>query len=63
MAFALAFTTTSATYGKQEYVKKEKKGCVYCHTKAAKGDAKDLTDAGKHYKEHHSFEGYKAKEK
>ena len=54
----LVFTTT-ASFGKAEYSKKEKKGCVYCHVKAG---SKDLNDAGKYYKDHkNSFEGYKEK--
>jgi len=45
------------SFGKAEYAKKEKKTCVFCHTKAG---SKDLNDAGKYYKEHNnSLEGYK----
>ena len=48
---------TSATFGKPEYTKKEKKACTYCHTKA---NDKELNDAGKYYQEHnHSLDGYK----
>ena len=51
----------SIAYAKPEYSKKEKKGCTFCHVKMG---SKDLTDAGKYYKEHnHSLEGYKAPEK
>jgi len=52
---------TSATYGKQEYAKKEKKNCVFCHAKveAKEAMAKNLNDAGKYYAEHdHSLDGY-----
>ncbi len=52
----------STSFAKPEYAKKEKKGCVYCHptTKGGKED-KDLTKAGKYYRDHnHSLEGYKA---
>ena len=43
---------------KPEYAKKEGKACTFCHTP---GKFKELTDAGKYYKEHnHSLEGYKA---
>ena len=43
---------------KPEYGKKEKKGCTFCHPA---GKMKELTDAGKYYKEHnHSLEGYTA---
>jgi len=51
---------------KPEYATKEKKPCTFCHAKveAKEGMAKNLTDAGKYYKEHnHSLEGYKAPEK
>ena len=45
---------------KPEYSKKEGKPCTFCHPA---GKFKELTDAGKYYKEHdHSIEGYKAPE-
>jgi hypothetical protein len=45
---------------KAEYSKKESKPCTFCHPA---GKFKELTDAGKYYKEHnHSLEGYKASE-
>jgi len=45
---------------KPEYAKKEGKPCTFCHVKMG---SKELTDAGKYYKEHnHSLEGYKAPE-
>ncbi len=51
----------STGMGKAEYGKKEGKTCTYCHPT---GKFKELTDAGKYYKEHnHSLEGYKAPEK
>ena len=55
---------TSATYGKPEYAKKEKKGCNFCHggkIEAGNKEAmnKNLNDAGTYYKEHeHSLDGY-----
>ena len=53
----LLISTTSISFGKPEYSKKEKKGCVFCHVKAG---SKDLNDTGKYYKEHdHSLDGYK----
>jgi hypothetical protein len=56
-AIASAFFLTIAQ-AKPEYSKKEKKGCTFCHVKMG---SKDLTAAGKYYKEHdHSLEGYKA---
>lgn len=48
---------TSASFGKAEYAKKEKKGCTFCHVKAG---SKDLNDAGNYYKAHNnSLDGYK----
>lgn len=43
----------SGSIGKQEYTKKEKKPCTYCHSSKNPKDysEKDLTDAGKYYKE------------
>jgi hypothetical protein len=55
----LVSTTTS--YGKAEYVKKTKKGCTYCHVDAKK-TPKNLTEAGKYFKEHNdSLDGYQGK--
>jgi hypothetical protein len=51
---------------KAEYAKKEGKPCTFCHTKMGSPEVmgKELTDAGKYYKEHdHSLKGYKAPEK
>ena len=49
--------STTASFGKPEYTKKEKKACTFCHVKQG---AKDLNDAGQYYKDHdHSLEGYK----
>ena len=49
---------TSLGLSKAEYAKKEGKACTFCHPA---GKFKELTDAGKYYKEHdHSLEGYKA---
>jgi hypothetical protein len=42
--------------GTPEYSKKENKQCAYCHTAVGKPD---LNDAGKYYKDHHTFEGYR----
>jgi len=51
----------SVATAKPEYAKKEGKTCTYCHVKAGQ---KELTDAGKYYKEHdHSLKGYKEPEK
>ncbi len=57
LTFGLTFSTTSS-FAKVEYSKKEGKGCTFCHVKAG---SKDLNDAGKYYKDHdHSLQGYKA---
>lgn len=56
-----AVIAISIGMGKAEYSKKEGKACTFCHPP---GKFKELTDAGKYYKEHnHSLEGYKAPEK
>ena len=52
------FVAASIGMGKAEFAKKEGKACTFCHPT---GKFKELTDAGKYYKEHnHSLEGYKA---
>lgn len=48
----------TVSFGKSEYTKKEKKGCVYCHTKAG---SKDLNKVGECYKEKKTLEGCPAK--
>jgi hypothetical protein len=51
-----------ASFGltRQEFTKKEAKPCTFCHPA---GKFKELTEAGKYYKEHnYSLEGYKASE-
>ena len=59
LLIAFAFCIVAAfSLGKQEYAKKEGKACTYCHPA---GKFKELTDAGKYYKDHnHSLDGYKA---
>jgi len=47
--------TTTLSYGKAEYTKKEKKPCKYCHTSAAPKDGKDLNAVGKCYDEKKSL--------
>jgi hypothetical protein len=57
VVFAVAVTIQFSS-GKAEYAKKEGKACTFCHPA---GKFKELTDAGKYYKDHdHSLEGYKA---
>ena len=52
---------TTASFGKPEYVKTTKKACSYCHVDS-KAKPKELTAAGKYFKEHNnSLEGYTAK--
>ena len=49
---------TSLGLGKAEFARKERKGCTFCHPA---GKFKELTEAGKYYKEHNnSLDGYKA---
>ena len=56
-----ACIAASMAMSKAEYSKKEGKPCTFCHPP---GKFKELTDAGKYYKDHnHSLEGYKAEEK
>ncbi|MGO4885948.1 MAG: hypothetical protein ACLP59_34765 [Bryobacteraceae bacterium] len=54
----LAVSTLS--FAKPEYVKTTKKACVYCHVDS-KAKPKELTEAGKYYKEHNSLDGYAEK--
>jgi hypothetical protein len=52
---------SSSSYGKPEYVKATKKACTFCHVDS-KAKPKELTDAGKYFKEHNnSLEGYEKK--
>jgi len=56
---------TTASYGTAEYAKATKKSCTFCHEKNIPGDkdamTKNLTDAGKYYKEKKTLDGYVAK--
>jgi len=53
--------STTVSYGKPEYVKTTKKACVFCHVDA-KAKPKELTEAGKYFKEHNnSLEGFTEK--
>ena len=52
--------SSTLSYGKPEYVKATKKACTYCHVDS-KAKPKELTEAGKYYKEHNSLEGYTEK--
>jgi heat shock protein HslJ len=53
--------SSSTSYAKKEYVALTKKACKYCHVDAMSKDLvkqKELTDAGKYYKEHKSLDGF-----
>lgn len=50
--------STSVSFGKPEYTKKEKKPCTTCHVSAK---SKELNDAGKYYEKNKTLEGYKEK--
>ena len=52
---------SSVSHAKVEDTKKTKKPCTFCHVTAKGG--KDLTDAGKYYKEKGSLEGFTAEKK
>lgn len=54
------FVTTTTSFAKPEYSKKEKKSCVTCHVAAGK---KDLNDVGKCYAKKHVLEGCEAAKK
>ncbi len=61
LGLAALWVAATPSYGKPEFAKQEKKPCTFCHPK---GDTKELTDAGKYFKEHdHSLEGYEDKAK
>lgn len=53
-------TTTTLSYGKAEYTKKEKKACVYCHVTAT---SKELNGVGKCYKEKKALDSCATKDK
>jgi hypothetical protein len=48
LIIATFLISSSVSFGKPEYSKKEKKGCVTCHVSAK---SKDLNDTGKCYGE------------
>ena len=51
---------SAPSFATVDYGKKEKLACTFCHPP---GKLKELTDAGKYYKDHeHSMKGYVAKE-
>ena len=52
--------STTSSYGKPEFTKATKKACAFCHVDS-KAKPKELTEAGKYYKEHKTLEGFNAK--
>ncbi|HUO28301.1 MAG TPA: hypothetical protein VMU80_03715 [Bryobacteraceae bacterium] len=52
--------SSTLSYAKPEYVKTTKKACAFCHVDS-KAKPKELTEAGKYFKEHKTLEGYTAK--
>ena len=52
--------STTLSYAKPDYVKLTKKPCAFCHVDS-KAKPKELTDAGKYYKEHQTLDGYTEK--
>ena len=50
---------SSMSFAKPEDTKATKKGCTFCHVTAKGG--KDLTEAGKYYKEKKTLDGFAAK--
>jgi hypothetical protein len=55
---AVAFFLVPFSAGTPEYSKKENRQCLYCHTAVGKPD---LNDAGRYYKDHHTFDGFREK--
>jgi hypothetical protein len=53
---AAIFSIRSVNFSKPVDSKKTGKSCMYCHTKYG---SKELTDAGKYYKEKGTLDGYK----
>jgi hypothetical protein len=53
------FMVVSTSYAKPEFTKATKKACVFCHVDS-KAKPKELTEAGKYYKEHNNLEGFEA---
>ncbi len=61
VAFVAATLATFSASAKPEDAKKTGKACTFCHKNVK--TPKELTDAGKYYKEKGTLEGYKAPEK
>lgn len=54
------FLNSVPSFGKAEYTKATKKGCTYCHVDQ-KAKPKELTEAGKYYKDKKTLDGYSGK--
>lgn len=52
--------SSTSSFGKPAYTKATKKACSFCHVDS-KAKPKELTEAGKYFKEHNTLEGYQAK--
>jgi len=51
---------STTSFAKPDFTKATKKPCTFCHVDS-KAKPKDLTEAGKYFKEHNnSLDGYKA---
>lgn len=50
--------SSSVSFGKPEYTKKEKKACTVCHVTAK---SKELNDTGKYYEKNKTLEGKEKK--
>lgn len=53
--FGVVLSFSTPNFSKPTDAKKTGKSCTYCHTKYG---SKDLTDAGKYYKEKGTLDGY-----
>ena len=51
---------SAPSFGKPEYAKETKKSCATCHVDF-KAKPKELTEAGKYYKEKKTLDGFTAK--
>ena len=57
--FGGLLASSTLSFAKPDYTKKEKKACTYCHISQG---SKELNEAGKYYAEHgQSLEGYQPK--
>ena len=51
---------STGSYGKPEYTKQTKKACAVCHVDS-KAKPKELTEAGKYFKEKKTLDGFDGK--